>query len=141
VRPTFQQCGFVLPAVLGIIMLAAFIAIQAASELGSTSLLANQRQLHQRAFEAGESGLIAILDQLQSGATPAALQELGSTAVAVDGAAVETRLAAHSDLPLGYSAGRVLESRYELRSTGHSARGTRVTVTQGVRHLLAAPDP
>jgi Tfp pilus assembly protein PilX len=140
-RAMQSHCGFVLPVVLGIILLAALIALQASTELGSATLLANQRQLHQRAFEAGESGLIAVLDELQSGATPAARQELASAAVPVDGATVETTQTARIDLPIGYSAGRVLESRYELRSTGHSARATKVTVVEGVRQLRALPAP
>jgi hypothetical protein len=54
---------------------------------------------------------------------------------------VESRVIARLPLTNGYSAGRVLEAQYEIRSTGHSIRATAVTVVQGVRQLQALPQP
>jgi Tfp pilus assembly protein PilX len=133
--------GFVLPVVLGIILLVALLAAQSAIELGNTTTLATGRLLQQRAFEAGESGLAAVLDSLQAGAEPAARQQLQSAGFPADSATVETRLVMQQLLPGGYSSGRVLEAQYEIRSTGHSARSTAVTVVQGVRQLQALPAP
>ncbi len=140
-RAIHASCGFVLPLVLGIILLAALFAVHSITELGSTTLLATQRLLHQRAFEAGESGIVAVLDQLQSGADPVARQQLRSAEFPTDAATVESTLIVRQSLPNGYSAGRVLETHYEIRSTGHSARSTDVTVVQGVRQLRALPAP
>jgi hypothetical protein len=138
---TRSSSGFVLPTVLGLIVLAALFAAHAATEAGTVSLLATQRLLQQRAFEAGESGLLAVERQLQTGFDPASRQHLQSADFPTDGAQVTTALVARQLLPLGYSAGRVTESHYEIQSSGQSARGTRVTVVQGVRQLRAAPAP
>lgn len=133
-RKVSARSGFVLPVVLGIILLAGLFAVQATSESGSATLLATQRLLHQRAFEAAESGLIAVLDQLGSGVEPAASQTLQSADVPSDSSTVATAIAARQALAAGYSAGRVVETDYEIRSTGHSVRSD-VTVVQGVRQL------
>jgi Tfp pilus assembly protein PilX len=133
--------GFVLPVVLGIILLVALFAMQSATELGGTTTLATRRVLQQRAFEAGESGLLAVLEQLQAGAEPASRQQLRSAGIPADTATVESRVIARLALPNGYSTGRVLEAEYEIRSTGHSMRATAVTVVQGVRQLQALPQP
>lgn len=130
-----------LPVVMGIILLAALYAVSAATDLGSASVLATQRLLHQRAFEAGESGIVAVLDQLRSGAAPPAAQQLRSDEYATDAATVESTITAVVAMPNGFSAGRVLERDYEISSTGHSARATNVTVVQGVRQLQALPAP
>jgi hypothetical protein len=133
--------GFVLPTVLGIILLAALFAAHAATETGTTALLAAQRLLQQRAFEAGESGGIAVLNQLQAGVDPAALQHLQSAEFQTDAATVATTIISRQRLPAGFSAGRVWETHYEIHSTGRSARGAESIVVQGVRQLRAVPTP
>jgi Tfp pilus assembly protein PilX len=132
--------GFVLPIVLGVILIAALIAVHSATELDSTTVLATQRLLHQRAFEAGESGLIAALDQLQSGAQLPPQQLLQSADAPTDTAQVAIATVQIA-LPSGYSAERVRETQYEIRSSGHSARAATVTVVQGVRQLQAVTPP
>jgi Tfp pilus assembly protein PilX len=133
--------GFVLPIVLGIILIAALIAVHSATELDSTTVLATQRLLHQRAFEAGESGLIAALDQLRSGAELPSRQILQSADAPTDTAQVDVATTAQIALPSGYSVGRVRETLYDIRSSGHSARAANVTVVQGVRQLQAVTSP
>ncbi len=135
------KAGFVLPVVLGIILLAGLFAVQATLESGSTTLLATQRQLHQRAFEAAESGIVAVLDQLGSGAEPATAQTLRSMVIPSDSSTVESAIVARLTLPEGFSAGRIVETDYEVRSTGHSVRGSEVTVVQGVRQLQVVTAP
>lgn len=137
-NPVKAEAGFVLPVVLGIVLLAGLFAVQASIESGNTTLLATQRQLHQRAFEVAESGIAAVLEQLASGAEPAATQTLRSAATPSDSATVETRIIASLTPPGGSSTGPVDETHYEIRSTGHSARGSDVTVVQGVRQLRAS---
>jgi hypothetical protein len=38
-------------------------------------------------------------------------------------------------VPAGFSAGRFIAQDYEIHSTGHSARGTRRTLVQGVTRV------
>lgn len=135
------RAGFVLPVVLGIVLLAGLLAVQAAIESGSTTLLATQRQLHQRTFELAESGIAAVLLQLESGAKPPGIQTLRSAETTSDSSTVETTITARQTLPAGFSAGRVVETTYEIRSTGHGTRASNVTVVQGVRQLRAVATP
>jgi hypothetical protein len=137
----FASAGFVLPTVLGIILLAALFAAHAATEAGTASLLASQRVLHQRAFEAGESGVVAVMEQLQAGEEPALRQDLQSGDFPTDGARVTSVVVTRQLMPNGYSAGRVTETHYEVQSAGHSARGITVTVVQGMLQLRAVPAP
>jgi Tfp pilus assembly protein PilX len=132
--------GFVLPVILGILLLVALFAVQAATELGSTTLFAGQRLMHQRAFESSESGIATVMEQLQANAIPAPRQQLQWADFPADTATVSTT-ARTRDLPPGFSAGRVVEKDYEIRSTGRSARGAEVTVVQGARQWQALSAP
>jgi hypothetical protein len=125
--------GFVLPVVLGIILLASFLAVDAATDLGSDTLLATHRVLHQRAFEAAERGIVITLGQLRAGELPAASSRLSAPGLPLDDTVVEFTTAATTLLPAGFSAGRIVDSYHEIRSTGRSARAARVTLVQGVR--------
>jgi hypothetical protein len=127
----------VLPVVLGIILVAAFIAIESSTGLAGTTLLATQRQLHQHAFEAAESGAVAAMEQLASGV--AAPLDVRVDGVIAASATVASALTSRVALSEGFSSGRVAEVHYEIRSTGHSARNSNVTVVQGVRQLQAVP--
>ncbi len=138
---TCHNSGFVLPTVLGIILLAALFAAHAATETGTTALLAAQRLLQQRAFEASESGIVAVLDQLRAGADPVMRQQLQSAEFQTDAATVTTTIISRQLLPDGYSAGRVRETHYEIHSTGRTARGAESVVVQGVRQLQAVSTP
>lgn len=133
-------CGFVLPVILGIILLVALFAAQAATELGSTTLFASQRLMHQRAFESSESGVATVMEQLRTHSAPAPQQQLQWADFPADTATVSTTISTRN-LPPGFSAGRVQENEYEIRSTGHSTRGARVTVVQGVRQWQSIPTP
>jgi len=133
--------GFVLPVVLGLIVIAGLVALHAANDLGTQSTLATTRLLHQRAFEAGESGVVAAIEQLAAGEPPPALQLRTSEAVPADRARVSFSHVARVSLPLGHSAGRIVESHDEIRSEGQSARNARVVIVQGIRRaqVVAAP--
>jgi hypothetical protein len=123
-RSPAAVCGFALPVVLIVLLIAAVIAMQAAAESGSTTFLATQRQLHQRA----------------SGAEPAPVQSLHSDTIAGESATVQTSVTARLT-PAGFSADRIVESHYEIRSTGQSVRGARVSVVQGARQLQTRAAP
>jgi Tfp pilus assembly protein PilX len=130
--------GFVLPVLLGIVLLAALLAAHSAAELANSTLLTTQRQLNQRAFEAGESGIVLALERLRTGIALQPAQTLRAANAATDSATVQTLIATRQLLPVGHSAGRVIETDYEIRSTGRSARRSQVTVVQGARQLRVA---
>lgn len=127
--------------VLGILLLAALFAAHAATETGTTTLLAAQRLLQQRAFEVSERGVLAIMEQLRRGVDPVARQQLQSAEFPADAATVTSAIISRRHLPNGFSAGRVWETHYEIHSIGRSARGSQVIVVQGVRQLRAVPVP
>ncbi len=133
--------GFILPVVLGLILIAALLAIEAGSEMGTQSMLATNRLLHQRAFESGESGIVEVMEQMQAGLSPPATQQLPSAAFPTDGASVEFTTLATVALPAGHSAGRIVETHREIRSSGYSARDTRVIVVQGLSQRMAVAEP
>jgi Tfp pilus assembly protein PilX len=133
--------GFVLPVVMGLIVIAGLVALHAATGLGTQSVLATTRLLHQRAFEAGESGVVAAIEQLAAGEDPPALQVRASAAVAADRAQVSFTHVASVSLPEGHSAGRIVESHDEIRSEGQSARNARVAIVQGIRRTQVVARP
>lgn len=132
-RAESRPAGFVLPVVLGILLATGLLAVQLASDLASQRTLATHRQLQQHAFEAAEYGITHALATLAGGAVPPAVEVLALPGTRVAQVQVQWRLLRHDTLPAGNSAGRVSESWQALRSTGTSARGTRVTLVQGVR--------
>lgn len=124
-------CGFVMPVVLGIILIAGLLASQASSDLGTHTMLATHRLLHQRAFAVAEQGLALAAQQLRDGVLPPATQTLPAQGLPTDGATVQFTTLGERALPAGFSAGRITETCHEIRSTGHSARGAQVAVVQG----------
>lgn len=138
IPPPSADRGFILPVLLGIVLLLALQAAHSAAELANSTLLATRRQLNLRAFEAGESGIAAGMEQLRMRGGPPAVQTLNVEVSATDSATVRTSMVGHDWLPAGYSAGRVMEARYELTSTGRSTASSRVTVMQGARQLQVA---
>ncbi|MGC4027464.1 MAG: hypothetical protein QM696_01135 [Steroidobacteraceae bacterium] len=132
-----RPSGFVLPVVLGLILITGLLAVQATTDLGSHTMLATHRLLQQRAFEAAERGLALTLNQLRSGVTPEAGTLLPSSGLPTDSTQIGFTTPGSVSLPVGFSSGRVVESYHEIHSTGHSARGARVTLVQGVRQLQA----
>jgi len=133
--------GFVLPVVLGIILLAGLFAVQATLESGSATLLASRRQLHQRAFEAAESGIAEVMNQLNAGVEPATVQTMDTAGTSSGSWTTQTTITARTPLVDGFSAGRIVETNYEIQSAGHSIRGGEVRVAQGIRQLRSAGAP
>jgi hypothetical protein len=89
--------------------------------------------LHQRAFTAGEVGLAQVSAELARPGAPApGPRRIRLPAHVTDGAETSVTEAAAIPLPAGFSAGRIIERHYEVRSTGWSARGARVVQVEGL---------
>jgi hypothetical protein len=121
------------------------MGLLAAAALQDASLartLATTRMLHQRAFAAGEIGLARVASELArpEAAVPAP-GRISIPAHATDGADTSVLEVATIALPPGYSAGRVIERHFEVRSTGWSARGTRVVQVEGLYRRQLAHQP
>jgi Tfp pilus assembly protein PilX len=128
--------GFVLPLVLGFLLVAAVFGANALADATLDRALATMRLYHQRAFEAAERGIGHVLEQMQAGTEPVpGPTRLPPQQSPVDSTEVTVTSLATGLLPAGYSAGRFIEQLEEVRSTGRSARSAKVVEVQGVRRL------
>jgi Tfp pilus assembly protein PilX len=117
--------GFLLPVVLGLILVAAMLAIHALSGSADAAALSGNRLLHQRAFEAAERGIAHAMQTLEAG-EPLAQEPivLTSSASPDESAVIEYRATALLSLPSGYSSAAFIEQRGEVRSTGRLHNAT-----------------
>jgi Tfp pilus assembly protein PilX len=134
--------GFLLPIVLGLILVAALFGLHAASGVSSAAALSTHRVLHQRAFEAAERGLVALGQRLDAGEpAPVSPLVLASDALPTERATVEYRATAQLSLPPGYSSGRFIEQRGELRSTARLIRNSQARLAEGISRVLPVETP
>jgi hypothetical protein len=120
------------------LVLVAVIALAAGAAVHDVQFaqqLADTRARQQRAMGAAELGLRMGLRQLASADAPQA-----DTGVLRPGPTPAEQLhvilrPGSRHMPAGFSAGRFLAQDYEIHSTGHSARGARRTLVQGVTRL------
>ena len=127
--------GFATPVALGFALLLALLASSALHDATLARALSTTRLLHQRAFAAGEFGLAQVAAELNRGEVVPGPRSMTLLDHPTD--SVETQVAeiVVSAMPAGYSAGRVVEHHFEVRSIGSSARGARVVQVQGQRRL------
>jgi len=134
-----RRDGFALLLVLALV---AVIGLYAAATLRDAllgTLLAGTRVRQQRAFVLAELGIDDALQELAAGTAVADYtRELHPLPDASESVTVELRAVSTTALPMGFSAGRLVAQRFELHSTGHAARGARVTQVQGVLRVLPA---
>jgi Tfp pilus assembly protein PilX len=139
--PTARR-GFLLPIVLGLLLVSAMFGLHAASGISSAAALSTHRVLHQRAFEAAERGLVALGQRLDAGEPPPdSPLVLASDALPTERATVEYRATAQLSLPPGYSSGRFVEQRGELRSAARLVRNSEVRLAEGVSRILPMESP
>ena len=123
-------------------MLMGLLAAAALQDASLARTLATTRMLHQRAFTAGEIGLARVAAELAlPGAAVPRPARFSLPAHTTDGAETSVAETATIPLPPGFSAGRVVERLFEVRSTGWSARGTRVVQVEGLYRRELAQQP
>jgi Tfp pilus assembly protein PilX len=133
-----QAEGFALLAVLALL---AVIGLYTAATLQDAlfgTVLAGTRVAQQRAFLLAELGIQGAVEEI-AGATPPAdyTRELRPLPGAQNSVTVALRSGADA-LPAGFSAGRFIARRFEIESTGRSARGARAVQVQGVVRVMPA---
>ncbi len=136
-----NHSGFATPVALALAMLMGLLAAAALQDASLARTLATTRMLHQRAFAAGEIGLARMAAELAvPGAALPAPSRITLPAHATDGFETSVVETGAIHLPVGFSAARVMEHHYEVRSAGWSARGTRVVQVEGLlRREMVAP--
>lgn len=133
--------GFATATVMIMLALVALLGLSALHDALYGELLAGTRVLQQRAAALAQLGLQAGLARLgtltAAGTTQLSFQPLAG----IDDSVSVTLRHKGSMLPAGFSAGTFAQHHFEIESTGHAARGTRMTQVQGAtRIMLASPD-
>ena len=132
--------GVALPVALSLLLILALLLTQALGGAAGTTALVANHQFRQAAFEAAEGGLVAGRQRLltSDGLSPPPLER------AVDGSPVDRSVTEFSyrgegAVVAGYSVDRFVPRHFELHSTGQSARGARVALTEGIDRLDPLP--
>ena len=132
--------GVALPVALSLLLILALLLTQALGGAAGTTALVANHQFRQAAFEAAEGGLVAGRQRLltSDGLSPPPLER------AVDGSPVDRSVTVFSyrgdgAAVAGYSVDRFVPRHFDLRSTGQSARGARIVLTEGIDRLDPRP--
>jgi len=134
--------GFATPVALGFALLMALLAASALHDASLARSLSTTRLLHQRAFAAGEYGLAqALIDLTPSDAPIPAPRRITLPGHPTDSVETSVSDVITTDLPPGYSAGRIVERHFEVRSTGSTLRNARVVQVEGLRRLAPVGPP
>jgi Tfp pilus assembly protein PilX len=142
--PARRRAGFATAVVLGLVAVVGLLCAGALHDALFGEQLAGSRLLHQRAAALAELGVQSGMARLaatdQSGAQSFALQPLPDS---TDSVSVTLRNLGSAAMPGGFSVGRFATHHFEIESTGHTARGVRMTQVQGAVRMLpvAAPAP
>jgi hypothetical protein len=140
VESPLRMRGVALAVAMGLLLILALLLVQALGGAAGETALAGNQQFRQAAFEAAEGGLVAARQRLltSNALTFPALNR------AVDGSPVDRSVTAFyyrgDGAPVaGYSLDRFVPRHFELGSTGRSARGAQVVLTEGVDRLDPLP--
>jgi len=134
--------GFATPVALGFALLMALVAAAILHDASLARSLSTARLLHQRAFAAGEFGLARTVIELAPADAPIPAPRR-ATLPGHPTDSVETSVSEvlGTDLPIGYSAGRIVERHFEIRSIGWSLRNARVVQVEGLYRFALAGNP
>ena len=133
-------------AVLVMLALLAVIGLYTAATLQASlfgRVLAGTRVFQQHAFALADLGIERAMQDLPAGSAPADYtRELHPVPGSAGSATIVLQATGEDALPAGFSAGRLVIRRYEIRSTGLAPRGARSVHVQGVsRTAPAVPAP
>src|SRR5688500_14461594 len=137
-RRAARRAGFATATVLGVLAIVALLCTAALHDALFGQQLATSRTLHQRAAALADRGIEDALARLA--ALPLPQEEryaLGSPA-ATDSTTVTLRHLGRGALPAGFSSAALVAHRFEIESTGRTARGIHATQVQGVLRVFPA---
>jgi hypothetical protein len=137
------RAGFATATVLGLLAVVGLLSAGALHDALFGEQLAGSRLLHQRAMALADFGTADGLARISGMPAPEsrsyALRPLPSSTDSVE---VALRHVGPGPIPDGFSAGRFVLHRFEIESTGHTARGIRAVQVQGaVRMMPDVPPP
>jgi len=129
--------GFLLPLVAVLLTAAAALVLDGLRGAALDQALATSLRERQRGFEAAEIGLAEA--QVRLSASPLLPREETVRVDDASSALVVSETVERDALPEGFSAGRLVAHRLRVRSTGSTARGTRITLEAGFTRLESLP--
>lgn len=137
-----KQHGFATPVALALVAVTGVLSIGALHDALFGEQLAGSRLLHQRAAALAELGIRDAMVRL--GGAPAIDGEMAyaprGLPSEVDSVEVRIRHLHTSAMASGFSASRFAIHHFEVESTGHVARGIRMTQVQGVVWVIPQPE-
>jgi len=135
-----RSAGFALPLALVLLAVLTLLLVQALAGVSGDAALAVNAQFRQAAFEAAEGGLRAARAAvLASPALPTAPLERRAADSPTEHSTTQIRSLGNDGAPVGYSLDRFTTQHIELRSTGHAARNTTVTLVEGIDQVTLRP--
>jgi hypothetical protein len=136
------RAGFATAVVLALLAVVGLLCAGALHDALFGEQLAGSRMLHQRAAALADLGAQDGMARLAGGipltGLSFALQPLPSS---TDSVSVNLRNLGSVALPQGFSSARFATHHYEIESTGHVARGVRMTLVQGAVQVLPVAPP
>jgi len=136
-----RSAGFATATVLGLVAVIALLSVGALHDALFGELLAGSRQLHQRAAALAELGLQRGMVRLEATTSPQGEEQSFSfqpLAESTDSVVVSIRHLGASALPAAHSMGRLVAHHFQIESTGHVARGIRMSQVQGATRVMLA---
>jgi Tfp pilus assembly protein PilX len=137
-----KQHGFATPVALALVAVTGVLSIGALHDALFSEQLAGSRLLHQRAAALADLGIHDAMIRLGNAAAFEGELAYAPRGLPSDVDAVEVRIRhLHSSaLPSGFSATRFATHQFEIESTGHAARGIRMTQVQGAVRVMPLPE-
>lgn len=135
-----RRCnGFATVTVLGLVAVTMLLCAGALHDALFGEQLATSRLLHQRAAALADIGVHEAMVRMAAVDSPDGLGfTIQPDPPSADTVSVTLRNVGSTPLPRGFSAERFDLYRFEIQSTGHTARGISMTEVQGASRVLPA---
>src|SRR5690606_10498068 len=138
-----RRAGFATAVVLGLVAVIGLLSVGALHDALFGEQLAASRMLHQRAAVLADLGILEGMTRLGASDSPPTGLSFAIQAMSPSGDSTSVRLRqlASTELPAGSSAVRLAAHHCEIESTGHTARGVRMTQVQGAMRVMPVIAP
>jgi Tfp pilus assembly protein PilX len=134
--------GFATTTALGLVAVVALLSVGALHDALFGEQLAASRLLHHRATALSDLGVQHAMARIAAMTAPAgANYALAPMPGSGDNVSVALRHVGSAPLPQGFSLGHLAAHRFEIESTGYTARGIRMMQVQGVVRVMPVVMP